>query len=145
MGTMPPKKAVGKAVQKVKKVVETVRHRPFLKTHINAQMASPAPPLGTQLAARQINVATWNKEFNDRTSPFEYGIPIPTRTYVNDDKSYRLVLYHPPIQTLVKKAAGITRGAMTASQETAALLSLKHIYHIAEMKRQDDDMDKYSL
>ena len=51
---MPPKKAVGKAVQKVKKVVETVRHRPFIKTHINAQMASPAPPLGTQLASRQV-------------------------------------------------------------------------------------------
>ena len=53
---MPPKKAVGKAVQKVKKVVEAVRHRPFLKTYINAQMASPAPPLGTQLAARQVRV-----------------------------------------------------------------------------------------
>jgi len=142
---MPPKKAVGKAVQKVKKVVEAVRHRPFLKTYINAQMASPAPPLGTQLAARQINVATWNKEFNDRTASFEHGVPIPTRTYVNEDKSYRLVLYHPPMPTLVKKAAGITRGAMVPKDETAGLISLKHVYHIAEMKRQDDDMDKYSL
>ena len=52
--TMPPKKAAAKAVQKVKKVVETVRHRPFIKTYINAQMASPAPPLGTQLASRQV-------------------------------------------------------------------------------------------
>ena len=59
---MPPKKAVGKAVQKVKKVVETVRHRPFIKTHINAQMASPAPPLGTQLASRQVmSSCAWEK------------------------------------------------------------------------------------
>ena len=122
----------------------------------------------------QINVATWNKEFNDRTAPFEQGVPIPTRTYVNEDKSYRLVLYHPPLPTLVKKAAGITRGAMDPHHETAGLISLKHVYHIAEMKRQvccsvltfisynklahksqqdnvasiylqDDDMDKYSL
>ena len=47
-----------------------------------------------------------------------------------------MVLYHPPMSTLVKKAAGITRGAMMPSQETAGLISLKHVYHIAEMKRQ---------
>jgi len=142
---MPPKKAVGKAVVKAKKVVETIKQKPFLKTYINAGMASPAPPLGTQLAQKQINVAHWNKEFNDRTADFEVGVPIPTRTYVNEDKSYRLVLYHPPMSTLVKKAAGIQRAAMDARKETAGIITLKHVYHMAEMKRQDDDMDKYSL
>jgi len=142
---MPPKKAAAKAVVKVKKFVDAVKHKPFLKTYINAGMASPAPPLGTQLAARQVNVAAWVKEFNDRTADFEYGVPIPTRTYVNEDKTHRLVLYHPPLSTLVKKAAGIQRGVMNPGREVSGFISLKHVYHIAEMKRQDDDMDKYTL
>jgi len=142
---MPPKKAVGKAVQKVKKAVDAIKQKPFLKTYINAGMASPAPPLGTQLAQRQINVANWNKEFNDRTAGYELGVPIPTRTYVNEDKTHRLVLYHPPMSILVKKAAGIQRGAMQMKHEVTGIITLKHVYHIAEMKRQDDDMDKYSL
>lgn len=142
---MPPKKAVGKAIQKVKKVTEVVRHRPFLKTYVMAQGASAAPPLGTQLAARQINVAQWTKEFNERTEAFEIGVPIPTRTYVNEDKSYRLDLYHPPMSMLLKKAAGIQRGVQQQKHEFAGKISLKHVYHIAEMKRQDHDNDKYSL
>ena len=56
---MPPKKAVGKAVVKAKKVVETIKQKPFLKTYINAGMASPAPPLGTQLAQKQV-IATFS-------------------------------------------------------------------------------------
>lgn len=136
---------MGKAVAKVKKVVETIKQKPFLKTYINAGMASPAPPLGTQLAARQINVASWNKEFNDRTADFVVGMPIPTRTYVNDDKTHRLVLYHPPFSILLKLASGIQRAAMEPKREYAGIISLKHVYHIAEMKRQDDDMDQYSL
>jgi len=137
---------VGKALVKAKKIVQAVKHKPFLKTHINAGMASPAPPLGTQLATRQINVPNWVKEFNDRTADFEQGVPIPTRTYVNhEEKTHRLVLYHPPYSTLVKKAAGIQRGSMFHSSEVSGIISLKHVYHIAEMKRQDDDYDKYSL
>ena len=76
------------------------------------------------------------KEFNERTSSFEHGIPLPTETHVNEDKSHRLVIYHPPVETLVKKAAGITRGAMFVAKETAGIISLKHVYHIAELKRQ---------
>ena len=76
------------------------------------------------------------KEFNERTSSFEHGIPLPTETHVNEDKSHRLVIHHPPVETLVKKAAGITRGAMFVAKETAGIISLKHVYHIAELKRQ---------
>ena len=94
------------------------------------------PILIERVPSLQVNVTSWNKEFNDRTGPFEQGIPIPTRTYINEDKSYRLVLYHPPLSILVKKAAGITRGAMEPLTETVGLISLKHVYHIAEMKRQ---------
>jgi len=142
---MPPKKAAGKTLQKVKKVTEVVRHPPFLKTYVGAQQASAAPPLGTQLASRQLNVAQWTKEFNDRTSNIEPGLPIPTRTYIEEDKTFKLVLYNPPMSMLLKKAAGIQRGAMNRGEEKAGKISLKHVYHIAEKKRLDDDMDKYSL
>ena len=108
-----------------------VRCRIFL-----TPVALCAPSFNGTRPSLQINVTNWNKEFNDRTGPFEQGIPVPTRTYVNEDKTHRLVLYHPPLSILVKKAAGITRGAMEPLTETVGLISLKHVYHIAEMKRQ---------
>ena len=53
------------------------------------------PPLGTQLGAMGINIAAFVKDFNLRTSVFREGVPLPTRTTVNADRSYNLTIHHP--------------------------------------------------
>ena len=42
-----------------------------------------------------INIAAFVKDFNLRTSVFREGVPLPTRTTVNADRSYNLVIHHP--------------------------------------------------
>ena len=59
------------------------------------QRAVAGPPLGTQLGAMGINIAAFVKDFNLRTSVFREGVPLPTRTTVNADRSYNLVIHHP--------------------------------------------------
>ena len=42
-----------------------------------------------------INIAAFVKDFNLRTSVFREGVPLPTRTTVNADRSYNLTIHHP--------------------------------------------------
>ena len=61
---------------------------------------------------RGINITQFCKDFNARTENMITGVPIPTRVYVNPDRSYRMVLYNPTFTYYLKQAAGVQRGAM---------------------------------
>lgn len=57
------------------------------------------------------------------------------------DKTYKLLIKHPPLSYLVRQAAGIERGAMDPATETAGKITVKHVYEIAKLKSQDPDYD----
>ncbi len=79
-------------------------------------------------------------DFNLKTSIFKEGVPIPCNVTVNPDRSYNLVMSHPPIPFLVKQAAGINRGAMHAWHgEVAGKINRRHVYEIAKLKSEDEE------
>uniref|UniRef100_A0A095A4L5 Large ribosomal subunit protein uL11m n=1 Tax=Schistosoma haematobium TaxID=6185 RepID=A0A095A4L5_SCHHA len=53
------------------------------------------------------------------------------------DRSYDLVISHPSSMHLLRMAAAAKKGASSPGTEVCGRLSLKHIYHIAELKKQD--------
>lgn len=61
---------------------------------------------------RNINIAAFCKDFNEKTANIKQGIPLPTRVKVNSDRSYHLVIHQPPASYFLKQAAGISKGAM---------------------------------
>lgn len=65
------------------------------------------------------------------------GVPLPCRISMNSDRSYDLVIHHPPATFFLKQAAGIQRGTMTPGREVAGKITLKHLYEIAAIKIQD--------
>ena len=94
-----------------------------LRTTIPAQMAVAGPPLATQLGQLGINIQQFVKDFNLRTSIYKEGVPLPTRTTINPDRSYNLVIHHPTNTYLLKQAAGVKRGPQFLGQETCGYIT----------------------
>ena len=94
-----------------------------LRTTIPAQMAVAGPPLATQLGQLGINIQQFVKDFNLRTSIFKEGVPLPTRTTINPDRSYNLVIHHPTNTYLLKQAAGVKRGPQYLGKETCGYIT----------------------
>merc|ERR1719275_529384 len=116
-----------------------------LRTSLPAQRAVAGPPLGTQLGAMGINIAAFVKDFNLRTSIFREGVPLPTRTTINPDRSYSLVVHHPTNTYFLKQAAGVKRGSMQGGKETTGYITRKHLYEIALVKSQDPPLQMVDL
>ncbi|KAL8618367.1 hypothetical protein ACOMHN_047439 [Nucella lapillus] len=129
----------------VKKVLEKVNHPPQMKVTIPAGQAAAAPPLGPQLGQRQIQIAAFCKEFNEKSSTIKPGIPLPTSIKVNPDRSFDMQINNPPVTYFLKQAAGAKKGAMKPGQEICGKVSLKHVYEIAVIKSQDPTFENVSL
>ena len=65
---------------------------------------------------RNINIAAFVKDFNNKTAHMKEGTPIPCRIKVNPDRTYDLIMHHPPATYFLKQAAGIQRGAMNSGK-----------------------------
>ncbi|KAK7104358.1 large ribosomal subunit protein uL11m-like [Littorina saxatilis] len=129
----------------VKKAIEKVSHPPHMKVTIPAGQAAAAPPLGPQLGQRQIQIAAFCKEFNEKTGTIRPGIPLPTSIKVNPDRSFDMHINNPPVTYFLKQAAGVKKGAMKPGQEISGRVSLKHVYEIAQIKSQDPAFENISL
>ncbi|XP_011874713.1 PREDICTED: 39S ribosomal protein L11, mitochondrial [Vollenhovia emeryi] len=119
-----------------KKLVEKIDHSSKLRVDIPAGMASSAPPLGSQLGQRNINIENFCKDFNKRTANIKEGIPLPCRVKVHSDRTYDLVIHAPPTTYFLKQAAGVQKGRIRKG-ELAGKITLKHLYEIAKIKIED--------
>lgn len=122
-------------IRALKKLQESARHTSRMRTNIPAGMASTAPPLGTMLGQRNIHIANFCKEFNERTANIRPGIPLPTRSIATSDKTFDLDIHMPPATYFIKQAAGISRGGR--GDEIAGKITLRHLYEIAMIKIKD--------
>ncbi|CAL7951140.1 unnamed protein product [Xylocopa violacea] len=129
----------------LKKLMPKINHSSPLRTNIPAGMASAKPPLGSQLGQRNINIANFCKDFNERTQNIKEGIPLPCRVkVVKSDGSYELVIHNPPATYFLKQAAGIEKGKQRKG-EVAGKITFKHLYEIACIKAQDPPLALLSL
>ena len=107
-----------------------------IKLQIPAGKATPAPPVGTVLGPAGINLQEFCTKYNDATRD-KMGDIIPVVINVYEDRTFDFVLKTPPAAELIKKAAGIKKGAVKGANETVGTLTSAQLKEIAETKLPD--------
>jgi len=118
-------------MKKVKAVVQL---------QLQAGQANPGPPVGPALAPHGVNVMAFCKDYNARTKD-KAGMIIPVVVTVYTDGSYTMQLKTPPTSFLLKRAAGIEKGASNPSKEIVGRVTRKQLREIAEIKKPDMNTD----
>ncbi len=108
----------------------------IIKLQIKAGQANPAPPVGPALGQHGINIQDFCNQFNDKTKEMG-GDVVPVEITVNDDRSFTFILKSPPAAELLKKAAGIKKGAGNPLTNKVGKITLAQAKEIAEKKKED--------
>ena len=108
----------------------------IVKLAIPAGKATPAPPVGPALGQHGINIMAFCKDYNARTA-HQAGSIIPAEITVFQDNSFRFILKTPPATDLLKKAAGIDKGASDVLADKAGSVNRQQVREIAEQKMKD--------
>ncbi|HDY73260.1 MAG TPA: 50S ribosomal protein L11 [Candidatus Jorgensenbacteria bacterium] len=107
-----------------------------LKLQVKAGQANPAPPIGPALGQHGINIGDFCNQFNAATKD-KGGDIIPVEIRVYADRSFDFTLKTPPAAYLLKKAAGIEKGASEPNKREVGTVTRNDLRSIAEQKMED--------
>ncbi len=107
-----------------------------LKIQLPAGKATPAPPVGTALGPHGINIGEFVKKFNDATADKGDAI-IPAEITIYQDRTFDFKLKTPPASDLLRKAAGIEKGAANPLTTKVGKVTKDQVRKIAEQKMED--------
>jgi large subunit ribosomal protein L11 len=110
--------------------------RAIIKLQIEAGKANPAPPVGPALGQHGVNIMGFCKDYNEKTAN-QAGTIVPVEITVYEDRSFNFVLKTPPASDLLKKAAGIDKGAASQLREKVGQVTKDQVRQIAEAKLRD--------
>jgi large subunit ribosomal protein L11 len=107
-----------------------------VKFRLAAGKASPAPPVGSILGAQGVNMMEFVNAFNEATK--ELGdVQLAVRVAIYEDRSFSFSFKGEPTANLIRKAAGIQKGAGNSIKDKVATLSRGQVQQIAEQKMPD--------
>jgi large subunit ribosomal protein L11 len=108
----------------------------IVKIQIPAGKATPAPPVGTALGPHGLNIMEFVKAYNAATES-QVGTIIPVEITVFNDRTFTFKLKTPPAPVLIRKAAGVEKGASKVGKEIVGQLNMAQVTTIAEQKLPD--------
>lgn len=108
----------------------------LIKLQIPAGKANPAPPLGPALGSHGVNIMDFTKAYNDATKD-KMGQIIPVEITVYEDRSFTFILKTPPAADLLRKAAGVDKGAGNPLTTKVGSVTKAQVREIAETKMPD--------
>lgn len=99
---------------------------------VQAGKANPAPPIGTALGPKGLNIMEFCKQFNAATAGMDGPIPIVISYY--SDKSFTFIIKTSPSAYLIKKAAGVASGSKESGKVSVGTIKTSKLREIAEIK-----------
>jgi len=112
------------------------RVRGYVKLQLPAGKATPAPPVGPALGQHGVAIMNFVKEYNERTASLT-GQIIPVVITVYEDRSFTFVTKTPPAPDLLRRAAGVEKGAGNPLKERVGRVTSDQVKEIAELKMKD--------
>ena len=108
----------------------------IIKLQISAGKANPAPPVGPALGQHGLNIQEFCTKFNEATKD-KMGDIIPAEITVYEDRTFTFVLKTPPASDLLRKAAGVEKGAGNPLKDKVGKINQDKLREIAEKKLPD--------
>ncbi len=108
----------------------------YIKLQVKAGQANPAPPIGPALGQKGVNIMEFCKQFNAATQD-RMGLVLPVVITVYSDKSFTFIVKSPPAPVLLKKAAGIEKGAADPLRAKVGTVTWEQCLEIGRTKMQD--------
>ncbi|HIG96579.1 TPA: 50S ribosomal protein L11 [Candidatus Woesearchaeota archaeon] len=106
-----------------------------VNVQVEGGKATAAPPLGPALGPLGVNIGQVISEINKKTADFK-GMKVPVAVTVDkSDKSFTISIGTPPSSQLIKKEAGIEKGAANPLLDKLADLKIEQIIKISKMKQ----------
>lgn len=112
------------------------RVKAIVKLQLPAGKANPAPPVGPALGQHGVAIMNFVKEYNERTSSMA-GQVVPVVITIFEDRSFTFVTRTPPAADLLRRAAGIDKGAANPLKDKAGKITNAQLREIAELKLKD--------
>jgi len=115
----------------------------YIKLHIDAGKANPAPPVGPALGQRGVNIMEFTKAFNEKTKD-KMGFKVPVVITVYTDRSFSFITKQPPASALIMKAAGLKKGTDNPLKNIVGQLTRAQLMEVVDAKIADlntDDRD----
>ncbi len=101
---------------------------------IEGGKATAAPPLGPALGPTGVNIGLVITEINKKTADLK-GMQVPVKVSIDTaTKEFNIEVGTPPAAALIKKEAGIEKGAGNPLREKVADLLIEQIIKIAKIK-----------
>jgi len=110
--------------------------RVIIKLQLAAGQATPAPPVGPALGQHGVNIMAFVKDYNSRTAN-QAGTIVPVHLTVFEDRSFSFVVKTPPASELLRKAAGVEKGASQSRLEKVGSITRSAVEEIAKQKLND--------
>ena len=110
----------------------------YVKLQIPAGKATPAPPVGTALGPKGINIMDFCKAFNAKTSAKDQeGLIIPVVITIYSDRSFTFITKTPPVPVLIKRAVNLAKGSPEPHKTKVGKMTMAQVRDIAQTKMPD--------
>lgn len=107
-----------------------------IKLQVVGGAANPAPPIGPALGQHGLNIQDFCTQFNNATGD-KKGEVVPVVISVYEDRTFDFIMKVAPASELIKKAAGIQKGASNPLKDKAGTITQAQLREIAEKKMPD--------
>ena len=108
----------------------------IVKLQIPAGKATPAPPLGPALGQHGVNIGEFVSKFNAATAQMQGDI-VPVEITIYQDRTFDFKLKTPPASDLLRKAAGVEKGAANPKTGKVGKITHAQLRQTAERKLED--------